>query len=96
VSEWDQLRHCGIDLGEREFGSDEPRVRPVSANAVGEHAQGCIHAVGGAASDAWDEQSHGADPSNVSKREYVFAVPLDVMGRLARELTEVYERRTTR
>jgi hypothetical protein len=32
------------------------------------------------------------DPSNVSKREYVFAVPLDVMGRLARELTEVYER----
>ena len=37
------------------------------------------------------------DPSNVSKRQYVFAVPLDVMGRLARELTEVYERqrRTT-
>jgi hypothetical protein len=32
------------------------------------------------------------DPSNASKREYVFAVPLDVMGRLARELTEVYER----
>jgi hypothetical protein len=33
-----------------------------------------------------------ADPVNVATREYVFAVPLDVMGRLARELAEVYER----
>jgi hypothetical protein len=31
------------------------------------------------------------DPVNVATREYVFAVPLDVMGRLARRLTEVYE-----
>jgi hypothetical protein len=32
------------------------------------------------------------DPGNVVTREYVFAVPLDVMGNLARKLTEVYER----
>jgi hypothetical protein len=33
-----------------------------------------------------------ADPGNVATKEYVFAVPLDVMGNLARKLTEVYER----
>ncbi len=32
------------------------------------------------------------DPVNVETREYVFAVPLDVMGRLAQKLAEVYER----
>jgi len=32
------------------------------------------------------------DPVHVATREYVFAVPLDVMGKLARKLTEVYER----
>lgn len=32
------------------------------------------------------------DPGNVATREYVFAVPLDVLGNLARKLTEVYER----
>ena len=32
------------------------------------------------------------DAVNVAMREYVFAVPLDVMGNLARKLTEVYER----
>jgi hypothetical protein len=32
------------------------------------------------------------DPVHVVTREYVFAVPLDVMGNLARKLTEVYER----
>ena len=32
------------------------------------------------------------DPGSVATREYVFAVPLDVMGNLARKLTEVYER----
>lgn len=32
------------------------------------------------------------EPSNVARTEYVFAVPLDVMGNLARKLTEVYER----
>ena len=32
------------------------------------------------------------DPAQVATREYVFAVPLDVMGNLARKLTEVYER----
>ena len=32
------------------------------------------------------------DPGNVATREYVFAVPLDVMGNLARKLTEVYEK----
>lgn len=33
-----------------------------------------------------------SDRGNVATREYVFAVPLDVMGNLARKLTEVYER----
>lgn len=33
------------------------------------------------------------DPALVATREYVFAVPLDVMGNLARTLTELYERR---
>ena len=33
------------------------------------------------------------DPAYVGTREYVFAVPLDVMGNLARKLTEVYEAR---
>jgi hypothetical protein len=33
------------------------------------------------------------DPVQVHTREYVFAVPLDVMGNLARALTELYERR---
>ena len=32
-----------------------------------------------------------SDPGNVGTKEYVFAVPLDVMGHLARKLTEVYE-----
>lgn len=34
------------------------------------------------------------DPAYVATREYVFAVPLDVMGNLARRLTEVYESRS--
>jgi hypothetical protein len=34
------------------------------------------------------------DPTHVSTNEYVFAVPLDVMGRLARKLTEVYEKQS--
>jgi hypothetical protein len=34
------------------------------------------------------------DPVNVATKEYVFAVPLDVMGNLARKLTEVYERQS--
>lgn len=33
------------------------------------------------------------DPAQVATRDYVFAVPLDVLGNLARQLTEVYERR---
>ena len=32
------------------------------------------------------------DPAYVAEREYVFAVPLDVIGNLARKLTELYER----
>jgi hypothetical protein len=35
-----------------------------------------------------------ADPANVVAREYVFALPLDVMGKLARRLTEVYEKQS--
>jgi hypothetical protein len=34
------------------------------------------------------------DSELVARREYVFAVPLDVMGHLARKLTEVYESRS--
>ena len=33
------------------------------------------------------------DPVNVATREYVFALPLDVMGSLARRLAEVYDER---
>lgn len=33
------------------------------------------------------------DPTYVATREYVFAVPLDMMEDLARKLIEVYERR---
>jgi hypothetical protein len=32
-----------------------------------------------------------SDPMNVQTREYVFALPLDVMGNLARALTQAYE-----
>jgi hypothetical protein len=31
------------------------------------------------------------EPTNVVTREYVFALPLDVMGNLARTLTQAYE-----
>ena len=34
------------------------------------------------------------DPMQVASREYVFAVPLDLIGHLARELTELYERQS--
>src|SRR5262245_20618046 len=34
------------------------------------------------------------DPVNVAMREYVFAVPLDVMGSLARRLADVYEQQS--
>jgi hypothetical protein len=33
-----------------------------------------------------------SDPTSVQTREYVFAVPLDVIGNLGRKLTELYER----
>jgi hypothetical protein len=44
------------------------------------------------------ETSSQPNPGGVATSEYVFAVPLDVMGNLARKLTEVYEqqRGTTR
>jgi hypothetical protein len=34
------------------------------------------------------------DPGEVETKEYVFCLPLDVIGNLARELTEVYERQS--
>jgi hypothetical protein len=34
------------------------------------------------------------DPVHVTPREFVFAVPLDMVGNLARKLTEVYERQS--
>jgi hypothetical protein len=58
--------------------------------------------LGGASLEVWALRLSGgpvrhvltADPGNVATREYVFAVPLDVLGNLARKLTEVYERQT--
>jgi hypothetical protein len=58
--------------------------------------------LGGASLEVWALRLSGgpvrhvltADPGNVATREYVFAVPLDVMGNLARKLTEVYERQS--
>jgi hypothetical protein len=35
-----------------------------------------------------------SDPVHVATREFVFAVPLDVIGKLAGRLTEVYERQS--
>jgi hypothetical protein len=34
-----------------------------------------------------------SEPMNVATKEYVFAVPIDVMGSLARALTQAYEQR---
>jgi hypothetical protein len=56
--------------------------------------------LGGSSLEVWALRLSGGrvrdvlttDPVNVATREYVFAVPLDVMGNLARKLTEVYER----
>jgi hypothetical protein len=56
--------------------------------------------LGGESLDVWALRLSGGavrdalttDPANVAVSEYVFAVPLDVMGHLARRLTEVYER----
>jgi hypothetical protein len=58
--------------------------------------------LGGASFEVWALHLSGGavrevlttDPEQVRTREYVFAVPLDVMGNLARKLTEVYETRT--
>jgi len=59
--------------------------------------------LGGESLEVWALRITGAavrellttDPANVvTTREYVFAVPLDVMGNLARKLTEVYERQS--
>lgn len=36
------------------------------------------------------------DPAQVVTQEYVFAVPLDVIGNLARALTDLYERQSGR
>ena len=56
--------------------------------------------LGGTALEVWALRLSGGpvrevlatDPAYVATRDYVFAVPLDVMGNLARKLTEVYER----
>jgi hypothetical protein len=56
--------------------------------------------LGGSSLEVWALRLSGGhvldvlttDPVDVATREYVFAVPLDVMGNLARKLTEVYER----
>ena len=59
--------------------------------------------LGGESLEVWALRITGAavrellttDPANVvTTREYVFAVRLDVMGNLARKLTEVYERQS--
>ena len=56
--------------------------------------------LGGESFDVWALRLSGGsvrdvlttDPGSVVTREYVFAVPIDVMGNLARQFTEVYER----
>jgi hypothetical protein len=56
--------------------------------------------LGGESLDVWALRLTGGpvrdvlttDPASVPTRAYVFAVPLDVLGNLARELSEVYER----
>jgi hypothetical protein len=35
----------------------------------------------------------GSEPTDVLTRDYVFALPLDVLGSLARALTQAYEQR---
>ena len=57
--------------------------------------------LGGASLEVWALHLSGGtvrevlttDPAQVTTREYVFAVPLDVMGNFARTLTELYESR---
>jgi hypothetical protein len=66
---------------------------PVPAEVLGAGAPGstlevwALRLAGGSVRDVLT-----TDPANVPTRTYVFAVPLDVMGNLARELTELYER----
>jgi hypothetical protein len=56
--------------------------------------------LGGSSLEVWALRLSGGpvrevlttEPVNVATREFVFAVPLEVMGNLARKLTEVYER----
>jgi hypothetical protein len=58
--------------------------------------------LGGESFDVWALRISGGtvrevltiDPAQVSRHEFVFAIPLDVMGNLARKLTEVYEERS--
>jgi hypothetical protein len=65
---------------------------PVPAEVLGAEATGismevwALRLSGGSVRELLTTQS-----GNVATREYVFAVPLDVMGNLARKLTEVYE-----
>jgi len=66
---------------------------PVPAEVLGAEATGismevwALRLSGGSVRELLTTQS-----GNVATREYVFAVPLDVMGNLAGKLTEVYER----
>jgi hypothetical protein len=70
-----------------------------------EHERVHAEVLGGESLEVWALRLSGGpvrdllttDPGSVATRDYVFAVSLDVMGNLARKLTEVYEsqRRTT-
>lgn len=68
---------------------------PVPAEVLGAEATGislevwALRIVGGSVREVLT-----TDPAYVATREYVFALPLDVMGNLARKLTEVYERQS--
>lgn len=63
-------------------------------------SQALAEVLGGESLEVWALRLSGGsvrevattDPAHVATREYVFAVPLDVVGMLARKLTEVYER----
>ena len=77
------------------IGQFELVPEPVPAEVLGAEATG----VG---MEVWALRLSGSpvreilttDPVNVSTREYVFAIRLDVMRDLARKLTEVYERQS--
>ena len=67
------------------------KPEPVPAEVLGGESfeVWALHLTGGSVRDVLT-----VDPMQVAAREYVFAVPLDVIGDLGRKLTELYERQS--